>query len=132
MSLTHMISPDDTICSDRRGGLFNSSASRTWNYTGDYGIGLDKHLGIDLPANYGYDNVNLGDQVIVPDQIVGIINSTQYLVGYMGLGIKATAIGEVSKPTFLTTLFENQTRIPSRSYGYTAGASYRELCHICP
>lgn len=71
----------------------------------------------------------LDDQLIVPNQIVGVVNSTRYWLGFMGLGVKVTNFTDANQPTFLTTLAENQKRIPSRSYGYTAGASHRELYH---
>lgn len=98
---------------------------------GYWELGLDRDLGLSGVANYGYDNVNLEDDVIVPDQVVAVVNSTRYLNGFMGLGVKVSNFQknatDFNKPTFLTTLAENQTRIPSRSYGYTAGARYREL-----
>lgn len=122
---------DDSICRDNRGRLFNPGQSSTWNYVGNYELGLDPHLGFSGIANYGYDNVNFDDQVIVPDQIVGVINTTEFWLGFLGLGIEETNFTDVNKQTFLTTLAD-QTRIPSRSYGYTAGASYREFIDHIP
>lgn len=96
---------------------------------GTWELDLDRDLGLSGVANYGYDNVNLEDEVIVPDQVVAVVNSTRYLNGFMGLGVKVSNFQknatDFNKPTFLTTLAENQTRVPSRSYGYTAGAFYR-------
>ena len=67
----------------------------------------------------------------MPDQIVAVLNSTDNLLGVMGLGIETTNFTDVEKPTFLSTLADIQNLIPSRSYGYTAGAYYcgsRDSC----
>ena len=66
----------------------------------------------------------LGDQISVESQIVGIINDTNYWLGYLGLGIEPTNFTDADTPTFLSSL-ANHSIIPSRSYGYTAGAYYR-------
>ena len=58
---------------------------------------------------------------------MGVINTTDYWVGYLGLGIKPTNFTDANQPTFLTTLVENRSLIPSHSYGYTAGAYYSKL-----
>ncbi|KAI9781470.1 MAG: hypothetical protein M1816_002357 [Peltula sp. TS41687] len=116
---------NDTTCRDKRGSLFNASASSTWTSVGNFELHLDPQLNFSGVGNYGYDNVALDEQIIVPDQIVAAINSSAYLLGFMGLGVKVTNFTDVNKLSFLTTLAENQTRIPSRSYGYTAGAYYR-------
>ncbi|KAL8785250.1 MAG: hypothetical protein Q9195_008723 [Heterodermia aff. obscurata] len=57
--------------------------------------------------------------------IVGVVNTTEYWVGYLGLGIEPTNFTDANQPTFLTSLVENRSLIPSHSYGYTAGAYYR-------
>lgn len=77
------------------------------------------------PGYYGYDSIALNEDMDAPSQIVAVVNDTQYWLGYMGLGIKETNFTDSSKPTFLSTLVENQSLIPSHSYGYTAGAYYR-------
>lgn len=43
----------------------------------------------------------------------------------MGLGTKMTYFDTLNKTTLLSSIPENETRPPSRSYGYTAGAYYR-------
>ena len=71
------------------------------------------------------DSIALSDTISAPSQIISIINSTDYWLGFLGLGIKPTNFTSTQKPTFLTSLVENQSLIPSHSYGYTAGAHYR-------
>lgn len=59
-----------------------------------------------------------------------MVNSTElppeYYLGFFGLDIGVTNLNETRKTSFLGSMVENQT-IPSHSYGYTAGASYRKL-----
>jgi len=110
-----------SICRDKRGGLFRSNASSTWQEVGFYELGLDPQLGFAGYANYGYDS----DQIIVPSQIIGVINTTDHWLGFLGLGLALTNFTNVDKLPFLSSMVENQSLIPSHSYGYTAGAYYR-------
>ena len=77
-------------------------------------------------GSYGLETVGFADDVSLPSQIVGVVNSTNYWVGYLGLGIKPTNFTDANQPTFLTSMVENLSLIPSHSYGYTAGAYYSE------
>ena len=113
-------------CEDKRGGLFSYNQSTTWDNLGYYELGFDTYLGDSGIANYGLDHVDLNDQVIVPSQIVGVINSTEFWLGSLGLGVQESRFeGAINRLTFLSSLVENQSLIPSHSYGYTAGAYYR-------
>ena len=67
----------------------------------------------------------MGDATSVPGQIVGVMNSTKFLLGSLGLGVKPSNFTSNIQATFLSSLVENQSAIPSHSYGYTAGAYYR-------
>ena len=160
-------------CQDKRGGLFHSNESTTWDYLGFYGLGwvilsqhlgphwmqlagpatclgsicsedilrtlhlcpreemltpksyrLDPQLGFGGVGSYGLETVGFTDTFSAPSQIVGVINTTEYWVGYLGLGIEPTNFTDANQPTLLTSLVENQSLIPSHSYGYTAGAYY--------
>lgn len=77
-------------------------------------------------GSYGLDSVALSDQISVESQIVGIVNDTDYWLGYLGLGIKPTNFTDADIPTFLSSLV-NRSIIPSHSYGYTAGAYHRKI-----
>ncbi len=100
--------------------------SRTWDRVADFELGLDPHLGFGGSANYGYDTVAFDEEIIVPSQIVGIINTTDHWLGFLGLGIAVTNFtGEIKLP-FLSSMQQNQSLIPSHSYGYTAGAYHRK------
>lgn len=117
-----------TTCRIKRGGLFESNSSSTWKGLGYYELGLDPHLGFGGVGSYGLDSVALSDQISVESQIVGIVNDTDYWLGYLGLGIKPTNFTDADIPTFLSSLV-NRSIIPSHSYGYTAGA-YHRLKHV--
>jgi hypothetical protein len=115
------------ICAEKRGGLFYRDQSSTWSTinTGYYQLNFDVNLGDTGYAFYGLENVSLSDQVSVPSQIVAIMNSTEFWLGSLGLGIQESRFeGTMNHITFLSTLVETAGLIPSHSYGYTAGAYY--------
>ena len=116
-----------TICQDQRGGLFRANESDTWEAIGVYDLGLDQQLGFGGFGSYGLDTVGLTDTLSVQSQILGVINTTDYWIGYLGLGIKPSNFTDADQPTFLTSLVENKSVIPSHSYGFTAGAFYSRL-----
>lgn len=122
-----MGSPAGSTCRDRRGGLFRPNTSSTWQEVGRYELGLDPQLGFGGYGNYGYDNVDLDEQTIVPSQVVGVINSTEHWLGFLGLGVGVTNFTGSNKLPFLSSMVEIKNIIPSHSYGYTAGAYYRKL-----
>jgi hypothetical protein len=50
------------------------------------------------------------------------------LAGYFGLGIVPENFTTAESLSAISGLVEKQNEIPSHSYGFTAGASYRESC----
>ena len=59
--------------------------------------------------------------------IIGSINTTEYWVGMFGLGIVPGNFTDVTPLSAISGLVEKNGAIPSHSYGFTAGAKYREL-----
>lgn len=134
-------------CAYGRGGIFNSNASKTWIGQGEYGLGIELNLGpkFDLPGLYGLDTVALaeGNATGGPSldgQIVAGVGSILYYTGMFGLNNQPTNLSTFDDPhpSYLTSL-KTKSLIPSLSWAYTAGASYREcaillLLHlfICP
>ncbi|KAL9616637.1 MAG: hypothetical protein Q9160_008520 [Pyrenula sp. 1 TL-2023] len=114
-----------TVCADNRGGLFAANESNTWNNLGPYELDFDGALGIGQIADYGHDSIALNEAVSVPSQIIGLQNSTEFWTGNLGLGVIPLNFTENLENTFLSSLVENASAIPSHSYGYTAGAYYR-------
>ena len=117
-------------CLTKRGGVFQANKSTTWADQGPFVLGLDPQLGFSGNGVYGFDNVSLSDSVSVPSQVVGVINTTDYWLGFFGLGVEPTNFTSADKPTFLDSMVEIMSLIPSHSYGYTAGAYYRKIYSI--
>ena len=99
--------------------------SSSWSPLGPYQLGLDPQLGFHGYGRYAFETISLSDSISVPSQIVAVVNSTEYWLGYLGLGVQPTNFSSIQKSTFLSSMVENQSLIPSHSYGYTAGAHYR-------
>lgn len=112
-------------CEDKRGGLFAANESKTWSNLGFYELGFDVNLGISQVADYGYDNIALNEDIVSPSQTIALQNSTEFWTGNLGLGIIPSNFTEVEIPTFLSSLVQNLSAVPSHSYGYSAGANYR-------
>lgn len=131
-----MISPGGCdgsfACENKRGGLFAANESKTWNNLGFYELGFDVDLGISQVADYGFDSIALSEDVAVPSQIIALQNSTEFWTGNLGLGIIPSNFTEQETPTFLSSLVQNVSVVPSHSYGYTTGAYYRKymLCNL--
>lgn len=131
-------------CEIKRGGIFHSDNSSTWVKSGSFALGLDPQLEFGGNGDYGFDSIALSEQISVKSQAVAVINTTEYWLGYMGLGIiptnfssgaiaanssngtPAPNVTNVDQKTFLSSLMETEGLIPSHSYGYTAGAYYRK------
>ena len=112
-------------CEDKRGGIFASAQSKTWTDLGFYELGFHTDLGVSQVADYGFDSIALNEEISVPSQIIALQNSTEFWTGNLGLGIIASNFTDNPENTFLSSLVQNASAVPSHSYGYTAGASYR-------
>ena len=112
-------------CVDVRGGIFKRNESSTWQDKGVFYLDLDAHLGFNGQGAYGLDNIAIDNDTTVEEQVIGSINTTEHLLGYFGLGIQPLNLTGPDEKTFLSSMVENKSLIPSHSYGYTAGASYR-------
>jgi hypothetical protein len=61
------------------------------------------------------------------------INDTYYLTGYFGLGLGSGTFNNGITPTpALNALVKTEGKVPSNSYGFTAGAAYDKfhLAHL--
>ncbi|KAK5210767.1 hypothetical protein LTR47_001487 [Exophiala xenobiotica] len=100
--------------------------SSTFDPKGLFELNLDPSLSDDGSGYYGLDTIALDDVTSVPNQIVALVNSTDQWIGSLGLGVQQTRFtGDQNNLPFLSSLVQNGSYIPSHSYGYTAGASYR-------
>lgn len=104
----------------------------TRNATGIYPLGVELNLNYDDTGAYGLDTVALGFSRSIggpplDSQVVVGIETYNYYTGMFGLGSQPTNFTDFSEPhpSFLSTL-KSKKLIPSLSWGYTAGAHYRE------
>lgn len=97
---------------------------------GFWELAFDLQLGDSGPGYYGYDNIALDETLVATDQIVAVVNTTEFWLGYLGLGVDETNFTSVNMLSYLDTLVETDDVIPSHSYGYTAGAYNRGSIHL--
>ena len=116
-----------SICQSKRGGLFDSKKSSTWQSQGSFDLGLDSQLGFTGSGDYGLDILEFGSTgVSLNNSIIGSINDTEYWLGHLGLGIDPANFTTVVVLSPISGLVEKEGSIPSHSYGFTAGAIYRK------
>ena len=111
----------------------NINKSLTWEPKGIHSLALEANFGYDgTTATYGLDTVALGFSnntggPLLSKQIVAGLETNDYYIGTFGLGQQPTNITgyDDSYSSPLTSLASHNV-IPSQSWGYTAGANYRE------
>jgi hypothetical protein len=59
----------------------------------------------------------------------GPINDTYYLTGYFGLGLGSGTFNNITPIPAFNALVKTEGKLPSNSYGFTAGASYGKFHH---
>lgn len=118
-------------CAQSRGRLFNTSFSTSWQRKGFYQLWIEKNLGLVGNGLYGFDSVGLGlpgeQGPAVANTTIGTLVSPNFWLGHIGLHPKPTNFSAFESPisSYMTNLFD-QKSIPSLSFGYTAGAQYRD------
>jgi hypothetical protein len=135
---------DDAECAARRGieafqgrqslGL-QMDPSNGWNQNGMFNF-LTPHWWSDRKINSTYGNTAVGlgpssgqNSSVLPGQVVVANDAEEFFMGSFGLETVAVNTGGGPQASFLESFVQNQL-IPSRSYGYTAGASYSELISL--
>lgn len=121
-------SDDPADCDDKRGGLFLINRTSTWEQQGLYELSLfaEEPLGIAGNGLYGKDAVELGwpgqNMPGLDSAIMAGIATKDFYVGGLPLNpwaVNFTSITQ-STPSMMSQL-KNQSKIPSLTYGYTAG-----------
>jgi hypothetical protein len=117
-------------CAQTRGGIFNQSASTTFDEVGIYDLWIEQDLGYSGNAIFGYDVVGLGGQgengPTIQNCTVGGLAVEDFYLGLFGMSPKPTNFTSFNEPSpSYMTLLKEQNYIPSISAGYTAGAPYR-------
>jgi len=133
------LSKSDPGCLQDRGGqIFYPYASSSWDPVGRYSLGADRELGNHGYADYGLDTLTVGVAgPNVTSSIIGAfngtntINNTYYITGLFGLGLGAgTFNNDITPVPALNALVKTEGKVPGNSYGFTAGAHYREFIHV--
>lgn len=136
-----IISPDGCTTSDpgtclgSRGLNYNSSRSTTWlsntiNSGGEFALELESSLGLAGNGYYGSDTIMLGlpgsGSPSLSSQVLATITTHDFWLGLFGLNPAPTNFSGKTEPvpSYMSNL-KSQGHIPSLSYGYTAGAYYR-------
>ncbi|KAF6822512.1 eukaryotic aspartyl protease family protein [Colletotrichum musicola] len=118
----------EPLCNSARGNVFTVADSKSWSPLGGWQLGLD-YLGYGGNGDYGLDTLETttltGDKVTMDNIITASINSTDYYLGFLGLGITKGSFGNQIAESPLTQAVKTYGWIPSYSYGYTAGAYYK-------
>ena len=122
----------DQPCVDARGGVFDYHISETWHTlgAGAYELGMNR-IGVQRNGDYGLDTVAFVDTMAssatsIDNVLIAAVNATEYYQGYIGLGVTQGTIDHNTTNPLITQLAELDGMIPSHSYGYTAGAYYRD------
>lgn len=120
--------------------MFDLSKSTSWTNEGFYYLGADSQLEnpgytVEAYGQYGLDDITFGTTgVTLQDSIVASINTTEYWLGFFGLGIVPGNFTNVTSLSAISGLVEKDGAIPSHSYGFTAGAKYRKcgegICEV--
>ncbi|KAF3048211.1 hypothetical protein E8E12_011274 [Didymella heteroderae] len=145
--VTYVIAPegcnqptDPSNCANLRGAEIFESTQNTgfqvtkstdWSAIGQYDVDLEGALNMTAEGLFGYDHVTLGsaqdsNAISMDHQVVAAVADMDYFMGVLPLGTVQSSFSSLSEPQeSLMWNLRNSSRIPSLSYGYTAGAKYR-------
>ncbi|CAG7564808.1 unnamed protein product [Fusarium equiseti] len=123
--------PKEPHCSAARGGIYDAEESTDWTSLGTWQLGLS-YLGYGGNGNYGRDLINTqspltSEPFTMDGVLIASINTTQYLTGLFGLGITQGNFNGTVAESPMTQAVSEYGLIPSYSFGYTAGAHYRNM-----
>jgi hypothetical protein len=121
-------SDDSSTCKDDRGSLYLINRTTTWEQQGLYGLSLiaETPLGYSGNGYYGHDTATLGwpgnDLPSVSSAIIAGIATKDFYMGGLPLNPWSVNFTSLTQTTpSLITLLKNESKIPSLTYGYTAG-----------
>ena len=107
---------------------FAANASSTWNNQGLHDIQSQKYLNATATGQYGLDAVTLSADgnpgLSIANSVVAGVPTLPFFLGKLGMKVADRTGPNNDTGSFMTQLY-GQKKIPSPSYGYTAGALYR-------
>lgn len=121
---------DEGECTESRGWTFDNTTSSTFDPLGIYALWVGDNLGIRGNGLAGFDKVGLGGEgeggPTLDNTTVLAYAGYQYYLGFLGINPKPTNFTgfDENTPSYMTQL-KQQRKIPSVSFGFTAGAHYR-------
>ncbi|KAK3944767.1 aspartic peptidase domain-containing protein [Diplogelasinospora grovesii] len=119
------------ICINARGGVFEIQASSSWRSLGGWQLGMN-YTGMEGNGDYGLETIAFTNTITqtttaLDGTLIAAINDTDYYQGFVGVGVTRGKFGSNLTNPFISQLAETYGDIPSHSYGYTAGAYYRDV-----
>ena len=126
---------DPSTCADDRGGAFNPNISTSWVEKGlfqlpDYSEQAALPSIYNVNSSWGLDNITLdwpaNGGLSLEKQVTAAYAAKDFYIGSLGLSPYPTNVTYTEEyPSLLSTL-RSRSFIPSLSYGYTAGAIYKQ------
>ncbi|KAM4064641.1 eukaryotic aspartyl protease [Hirsutella rhossiliensis] len=119
----------DAHCNNARGGIYNPNKSKHWSTMGLWQLGLQT-FGYNDNGEYGLDTVNAYSPITniafgMSNVLMAAMNTSNPFLGFFGLGIQQGRFGDIVADSPITQAVKSFGWTPSYSYGYTAGAHYR-------
>lgn len=124
---------DGSNCVNSRGNLFNKTLSTTWEDQGLFQLGAERNLNFTDFDNgdYGNDTLTLGYNgsggLSLDRQVIAGIATKKFYLGYLGLTPRPVNFSETESSSSYLSNLKAQNKIPSLSFGYSAGAYYRKF-----
>ena len=124
---------DPSNCTEARGGAYDSSESSNWTSKNTYTLNIEVNLGLTTNSDngaFGYDELAIptinGGNVTLNQQLISGVATKDFFLGSLGLLSSPISFDDPpdTRPSFIMSLM-NANLIPSLTYAYTAGASYR-------
>lgn len=124
---------DPSNCTKARGGAYDESKSNNWVKKDIYALGAEANLGYTQNSDngeYGFDTLGVavqgGGNVSLIHQLIAGIATKDFFLGNLGLADRSLNFTNSASETGFFSQLRSKNLIPSLSYGYTAGASYRK------
>lgn len=124
---------DGSGCRNSRGNLFNKTISTTWEGKGIFELGAERNLNFTEFDNgdYGNDTLSIGYNgsggLSLDRQVIAGIATKHFYLGYLGLTPRPVNFSETESSASYLSNLKAQSKIPSLSFGYSAGAYYRKF-----
>jgi hypothetical protein len=110
---------------------FQTNASSTWSEIGIYPVGLGGNFGLTGNGKLGYDTAGLGtgasaNNIDLTKHAISAYATSNPWIGQLGLSQFPMNVSNTETPHSFLSRLKEEGHIPSLSFGYQAGAYYRE------